>query len=124
MHVSKTNRRTMRRSIGAALVLSLITASQIALAGVAQIRGKVVIPYSTGLFSSAPDASSNAGALHAAKLAAWDLYTARFNDAKMKIYLANKEKFSGNIDDFVKNLTIIDQQADTSTHMLNVVVRA
>jgi sRNA-binding regulator protein Hfq len=120
MHVNKTN----KRALIATLVLSLMTASHIAFAGVAQIRGKVVIPYSTGLFSSAPDASSNAAALHAAKLAAWDLYTARFNDAKMKIYLANKQKFTGNIDEFVKNLTVVDQQADAATHMLNVVVRA
>jgi hypothetical protein len=102
----------------------LMTASKTASAGVAQIRGKVVVPYSTGLFSSTPDASSNAAALHASKLAAWDLYTARFNDAKMKIYLANKEKFVGNIDEFVKNLTIVDQQADAVAHTLNVVVRA
>ncbi|WP_158905909.1 hypothetical protein [Burkholderia sp. L27(2015)] len=102
----------------------LMAASQTAFAGVAQIRGKVVVPYSTGLFAGTPDASSNAAALHAAKLAAWDLYTARFNDAKMKIYLVNKEKFVGNIDEFVKNLAIVDQQVDAGTHTLNMVVRA
>jgi hypothetical protein len=55
-----------------ALALLLMTASKTASAGVAQIRGKVVVPYSTGLFSSTPDASSNAAALHASKLpASW-----------------------------------------------------
>jgi hypothetical protein len=124
MHVSNSIQGTRSRVIKGAIAMALLAASQLAFAGVAQIRGTVSVPYSTGFFSSAPDASSNAAALHAAKLAAWDLYTANFNDAKMKIYLANKERFAGNIDDFVKNLVIVDQQADAASHTLKVVVRA
>lgn len=124
MHVSNTIRRLRTHKIKGAVAVALLAASQLVFAGVAEIRGTVAVPYSTGLFSSTPDASSDAAALHAAKLAAWDLYTARFNDAKMKVYLANKERFAGNIDEFVKNLVIVDQQADTASHTLRVVVHA
>lgn len=93
-------------------------------AEVVQVRGTVTVPYSTGLFSGAPDAASNKAAFGAAKLAAWDIYTSRFNDAKMKTYLANRDRFTGNIDEYVKDLTIVDQQTDATSHTLRVAVRA
>jgi hypothetical protein len=122
MHVS--NRSRCWRAIRLSMALALLAVAQVALAGVVQIRGKVVIPYTTGFFSRAPDASSNATALHAAKLAAWDLYTAGFNDAKMKIYLQNKATFTGNIDEYVKDLTILDQQVDSGTKTMSLAIRA
>ncbi|MFP3480462.1 hypothetical protein SB780_37045, partial [Burkholderia sp. SIMBA_057] len=54
----------------AVLAGSLLIASTMAAAGVVQVRGTVAVPYSTGIFSSAPDASSNKAAFEAAKLAA------------------------------------------------------
>lgn len=116
MHVIENARRAL---MGLTLMVPLLAS-----ADVVQVRGTVTVPYSTGLFSSGPDAASNKAALGAAKRAAWDIYTSRFNDAKMKTYLANKERFTGNIDEYVKDLTIVDQQTDATSHTLRVAVRA
>jgi hypothetical protein len=122
MHVEK--RGKWRSAIGASLACALLAAAQLAWAGVVQIRGKVTVPYTQGFFSRAPDASSDANALRAAKLAAWDLYTAGFDEAKMKSYLQNKATFTENIDEYVKDLTILDQQVDPATRTMSLAIRA
>lgn len=89
-----------------------------------EVKGVVVVPYSSGLFSSKPDDKSNQGAMKEAKLEAWKLYTAKFNDAKMKIYLGMKDKFLSNIDQYIQNIRVVDKSVDKDSKSISIVVRA
>jgi hypothetical protein len=124
MHVINGIKRWHELTRVIAAIVACLALAQTAFAGVVQVRGKVVVPYTTGLFSRAPDVQSDVAALHAAKLAAWDLYTAGFDDAKMKTYLQNKATFTAHIDDYVKELTVLDQQVDPASKTMSVAIRA
>jgi len=105
-------------------LMSTIVFNSKAIADTADVKGVVVVPYSTGWFSSKPDDKSNQDAMRQAKLEAWKLYTARFNDAKMKAYLLVKDKFEKNIDQFVQNISIVDKAVDKDSKSIKLVVRA
>jgi hypothetical protein len=94
------------------------------MAETADVKGVVILPYNSGLFSSKPDDKSNQESMKQAKLEAWKLYTARFNDAKMKAYLGIKDKFQNNIDQFVLNISIIDKVVDKDSKSIKLVIRA
>jgi hypothetical protein len=84
----------------------------------------VTVPYSSGWFSSKPDDKSNLDAMKLAKLESWKLYTAKFNDAKMKTYMTVSDKFTSNIDSYVQNVTVIDKTVDKESKSIKLVVRA
>lgn len=88
------------------------------------VKGVVVVPYNTGFFSSKPDDKSIQDSMRQAKLEAWNMYTARFNDAKMKTYLGIKDQFQNNIDQFVLNISIIDKVVDKDSKSIKLVIRA
>lgn len=93
------------------------------IADTVEVKGVVIVPYNTGWFSSKPDDKSNSDSLKQAKIEAWKLYTAKFNDAKMKSYLAVQDKFIKNIDQYVQNINIIDKVVDKDSKSIKLVVR-
>jgi hypothetical protein len=88
------------------------------------VKTVVSIAYSKSFFSKEPDSKDLKNALTAGKRAAWDAYTARFNDAKMNVYLKLKDKALANLDQFVTNVRVIDQVVDEKTQTINLAVRA
>lgn len=105
------------------LVSTILFTSNV-VAETADVKGVVVVPYSTGWFSSKPNDKSNIDAMRQAKLEAWKLYTAKFNAAKMKAYLQVKEQFEKNIDEYVQNISIVDKSVDKEAKSIKLVVRA
>ena len=96
---------------------------QCSYADTVEVKGVVIVPYSTGFFSSKPDDKSNLDAMKIAKIEAWKLYTSKFNDAKMKSYLTVKDLFIKNIDQYIQNINIIDKTVDKDTKSIKLVVR-
>lgn len=108
----------------AVIVLLIFSSIQLTFAETVEVKGVVIVPYNNGWFSSKPDDKSNQDAMKQAKLEAWKLYTARFNDAKMKMYLNVQNKFTSNIDQFVQNISIVDKVVDKDSKSIKLVVRA
>ncbi len=106
------------------IAISLLVASIQSSAQTVDMKGAVIIPYKSGWFSSKPDEQSNKEALKQAKLEVWKLYTSKFNDAKMKIYLGQKDKFLNNIDQYVQNISVVDKVIDKDAKQIKLVVRA
>lgn len=112
-------------NIGALILSALLVAtSTIAMADTVEVKGSVTVPYNKGFFSSGPDDKAYQSAIKDAKLAAWNIYTSKFNDAKMKLYLNSKEEMLKQLDQFVQNVTIIDKTADKDSRTINMVIRA
>lgn len=114
----------LRKLWGVSFFSTLAVIASVAQAEPVEVKGSVTVPYSKGFFSSGPDDKSYQAALNEAKLAAWNLYTAGFNDAKMKLYMKNKESILKQLDQYVQNLKIIDKSTDKDSKTINLVIRA
>jgi hypothetical protein len=117
----KLKKLSLTLSLG---LMSTILFNSTAIADTVDVKGVVVVPYNNGWLSSKPDDRSNQDAMRQAKLEAWKLYTAKFNDAKMKSYLINKDKFEKNIDQYIQNISIVDKEVDKDSKSIKLVVRA
>ena len=77
-----------------------------------QVTGVVTVPYKGKMFSGDPSAAERSGAMAEAKLQAWNIYTAKFSAAKMNQYLQIKDQFIDNLDDYILNLRVLDEEVD------------
>jgi hypothetical protein len=107
MHLA-TRRSTYVKKTPLLLIFLLLMASMSPKAATVDVKGTITLPYKGSLFSSAPSGAEKGGAMHDAKLQSWNLYTAQFNDAKMRQYLGVKEEFLSQIDNYVTNVRVID----------------
>ena len=105
------------------IFLSLIFPTSLKAATV-DVKGTITLPYKGSLFSSAPSGAVKTEAMHDAKLQSWNLYTAQFNDAKMRQYLGVKEEFLSQIDNYVTNVRVIDENIDKESKIITIAVRA
>ena len=111
----------LRRSLLILLLFLLIPVYSFA--ATSQVRGVVTVPYSGTLFSKDPKTAEKSGAMREAKLQVWDLYTSKFSAAKMNQYLSVKDKFTNNIDDFILNLRVLDENVDKKSKTITITVR-
>lgn len=93
-------------------------------ADVVEVKGAVTVPYKEAFFSSKPNDKATIEAIQEAKLAALNLYTAKFNDAKMKNYMVMKDKVIKSVDEFVTNVKIIEKVVDKESKSISLVIRA
>jgi hypothetical protein len=123
MHLA-TRRSTYVKKTPLLLIFLLLMASMSPKAATVDVKGTITLPYKGSLFSSAPSGAEKGGAMHDAKLQSWNLYTAQFNDAKMRQYLGVKEEFLSQIDNYVTNVRVIDESVDKDSKIITVAVRA
>ena len=93
-----------------------------AAAGIVEVTGTVTLPYKGKSFSSMPSGSDKNAALREAKLQTWEVYTAKFSDAKMRQYLPVKSVFINDIDSYVLNVSVLDEEIDKKAKIMTVVV--
>jgi hypothetical protein len=105
------------------IFVSLVLSMSVKAATV-EVKGTITLPYKGSLFSSAPSGAVKTEAMKEAKLQSWNLYTAQFNDAKMRQYLGVKEAFLSQIDNYVTNIRVIDESVDKKSKIITIAVRA
>lgn len=92
-------------------------------AGTTQVTGMITLPYKGKLFSKDPAEAEKSGAMREAKIQAWGLYTSKFSAAKMNQYLNVKDQFLNNIDEYILNIRVLDENVDKKTKTMTLVVR-
>ena len=93
-----------------------------AAAGIVEVTGTVTLPYKGKSFSSTPSGPDKNAALKEAKLQSWEIYTARFSDAKMRQYLPIKSVFLDDIDSYVLNVSVLDEEIEKKSKVMTIVV--
>jgi len=89
-----------------------------------QVQGKAEVPFSSGLFAKGPTAEVRQAGIKAAKLNAWNRYTANFNPARMKSYKAIEADILAHLDEYIIDYSILDEAANNDAHVLSVSLRA
>jgi hypothetical protein len=87
------------------------------------VSGSITLPYKGKLFSKYPSGSEKSGAMRDAKLQAWELYTSKFSSAKMNQYLQVKDQFISNIDDYILNLRVLEEDVDKKAKTMTLTVK-
>jgi hypothetical protein len=87
------------------------------------VRGKADIPYKS-FISSKPSASMRQQGIEEAKQNAWGRYTATFNPAQLASYKAIEAEILQNIDDYIIDFTILDEQVNKDSKVFTVSIRA
>lgn len=103
---------TIRKILIFLILTSFLILPSYAFAGTSQVTGTVTVPYKGKMFSKAPSEAEKSVAMTEAKHRAWDLYTAKFSAAKMNQYLQVKDQFINNIDGYIINLRVLDEDVD------------
>ncbi len=85
------------------------------------IRAKGDVSFESGLFSSEPDVQTKQMAINNAVVNAWKRYTSEFTTAKLNSYKKLQNYFESNLDEFVIDKVVIDQNLDISTNTFSVV---
>jgi hypothetical protein len=123
MHVINSLSHCPKRLALVLIFLSLVLPMSVK-AATLDVKGTITLPYKGSLFSSTPSGAVKTEAMREAKLQSWNLYTAQFNDAKMRQYLSVKEEFLSQINNYVTNIRVIDESVDKKSKIITVAVRA
>jgi hypothetical protein len=102
----------------AALSVSIAAASQ------ASITGTYTRTAQGGVFSSEPSRQDRDAALAGAKLNAWRAYASNFNQSRMRLLTANQAQAEAKIDQFLSNVSVVDEAFDKKTGSFQLAVRA
>ncbi len=107
-------------------MLGLCAAMSVNLAAAAQVSvlGTYTRTANGGVFSSEPSRQDRDAALAGAKLNAWRAYAGKFNGARTRLLAANQQKTEASIDQFLSNVSVVDEAFDKKTGAFQVAVRA
>ncbi len=111
--------RLRKLLLGATLFAAMMTSAQ-----AMDVRANAQVPFKGGVFSSGPDAQERQQAVDAAKLKAWQRYTATFNPARMQSYKAIEKDVLAHIDDYIIDLNILDETVDKDAKRVSISIRA
>lgn len=110
-------------------ILHAITFTFIAMMGISgsayalDVRGKADVPYKRFL-GSKPSAEMRQQAIEEAKRNAWNRYTSTFSPAQLASYQAVEEDILANLDDYVIDINILDEQVNKDSKVFTVAIRA
>jgi len=105
------------------LALGLFLGSVVQAATV-EVSGAITIPYRGKLFTARPSGKESDQALQEAKLQVWELYTSRFSAAKYQQYLPLKDQFTSDLDAYVLNVQVLDEEVNKKAARIALVVSA
>ena len=88
------------------------------------VNGKSTQDFDPGVFSSKPSGKFRKNAILDAKLAAWERYTQRFSPSKMKSYRQIESSIIKDIDEYIIETNVIDEEINKSDKRYTVAVRA
>lgn len=94
------------------------------LAAQVSVLGTHTSSASGGVFSSEPSRQERDAALAGAKLNAWRAYAGRFNQSRIRQLAAHEKEADARIDQFLSNVTVIDEEFDKKTGSFKLAVRA
>jgi len=87
------------------------------------VIGKATVSYKSGVFSNDPKQGDKDKALEQAKNSAWGKYIGKFSQAKLKNYRMVESDITSRIDDYIINLSIIDENVNSDTKKYRVVIK-
>lgn len=102
----------------AAMSVSLAAASQ------ASVLGTYTRTAQGSVFSSEPSRQDRDAAIAGAKLNAWRAYAGKFNGARTRLLTANQAQAEAKIDQFLSNVSVVDEAYDKKTGAFQLAVRA
>lgn len=105
---------------GTCMALSI----NLAIAGQVSVIGTFTSTAQGGVFSSEPSRQDRDAALAGAKLNAWRSYTSRFTQARTRLLAAHQQQAEAKLDQFLSNVTVLDEAFDKKTGTLKLAVRA
>lgn len=88
-----------------------------------EIHGKADVPYKS-MFGSSPSAAMRQEAIEEAKKNAWNRYTSTFNPAKLASYKSAEQEILSNIDEFIIDISIVDEFVNKDSKVFTVAIRA
>lgn len=107
-------------------VVGLCAAMSVSLAAASQtsILGTYTRTAQGSVFSSEPSRQDRDAAIAGAKLNAWRGYAGKFNGARTRLLTANQAQAEAKIDQFLSNVSVVDEAYDRKTGALQLAVRA
>ncbi|MEN3295406.1 MAG: hypothetical protein V7642_4659 [Burkholderiales bacterium] len=114
----------LKNIIACLAAASSLLCANLAVANQAFVTGTFSVAANGGMFSSEPSKKDREAAVQGAKLNAWNNYTGRFSQARIKQLSANQDAVNANLDQFMTNVTVIDEHFDGKSGTLKVAVRA
>ena len=111
------------KSILKGVIVTLLINPAIVFADV-KVNGKSSQTYESGIFSSGPTDEFRELSITKAKNAAWEKYTQGFSPAKTKSYRQIESFILKNIDDYLIEVNVIDEEVDEGAKRYSVIVRA
>ncbi len=112
--------QVIRKLCLALLMLALGAAVQ---AQVAQARGKASVPYEGSVFGSKASPEVRERALREAQIKAVEYYYAEAGEAESANFDAIRDRVAANLDKFILDATVLDEQDQTDKRLYTVTVR-
>ena len=88
-----------------------------------EIKAKGDVSFEAGVFSNEPDIETKQRAVNTAVQNAWKKYTSEFSAAKLNSYKQTQSYFESNLDEFVIEKKVLDQEFDPNTNTYSVVAK-
>ena len=111
-------------SIAATLGFMLLTLLTPAIADTASVSASATVNYKGGLFNKEPKPEVKDAAITAARKSAWRKYVASMSGATKDLYLQQENSFLSNLEDYVIEVVVLDDDLDTKNKTYSVMVRA
>lgn len=105
------------------LMLLMAAAAFTAQAQVANARGKASVTYQGSVFGSKASADDKQKALREAQVKAVEFYYAEAGQAESANFDAIRDRVAANLDKFILETTVLDEQDQTDKHVYTVTVR-
>ena len=108
------------------LLVLVVLGALVATAGMSaakEYKGQSVVAY-TSLFSSKPSDKTKHEAIEKAKRSAWENYTSSFSMARQKAYKNMETEFTGQLDQYIVDYTILGDKLDKDNKTYSIVLRA
>ena len=108
------------------LLILVVLGALIATAGMSaakEYKGQAVVAY-TSMFSSKPSDAIKHEAIEKAKRSAWENYTSNFSLAKQKAYKNMEADFTGQLDQYIVDYTILGDKLDKDNKTYSIILRA
>jgi hypothetical protein len=88
-----------------------------------EIKAKGDVSFEGGVFSNEPDIETKQKAVNIAVINAWKKYTSEFSAAKLNAYKQSQSYFESNLDEFVIEKKVLEQEFDQNTNTYSVVAK-